>query len=66
MEAGEPWCRTRGHNAPLDPFEIPAENVIGMNVAVVPFVGSVILFVQSPWGIAATIMVIVVAQRRGV
>jgi len=66
QEAGETLFRTKGDNAPLDTFEIPAENVIGMNVAVVPFVGSVILFAQSPWGIAATIMVIVVAQRRGV
>ena len=66
QEAGETLFRTKGDNAPLDTFEIPAENIIGLNVAVVPFVGSVILFAQSPGGIAATIMVIVVAQRRGV
>lgn len=65
QEPGRTLFRTKGDNAPLDTFEIPAENVMGINVAVVPFVGLVIVFAQSPGGIAAIIILMVVAGRRG-
>jgi len=66
QEAGETYFRTKGDNAPLDTYEIPADNIIGMNVAVVPYLGIPILFAQSPLGIASIVALMIVSLRRGV
>lgn len=62
-EAGVTYFRTKGDNAPLDTFEVPADKVVGVNIAVVPYVGAPILFAQSPLGVG-TIMVLIVASER--
>lgn len=62
-EAGVTYFRTKGDNAPLDTFEVPADKVVGVNIAVIPYVGAPILFAQSPLGVG-TIMVLIVASER--
>jgi len=64
-EAGVTYFRTKGDNAPLDTFEIPADKVVGLNIAVLPYVGTPILFAQSPIGMGAIMVLIVASERRG-
>jgi len=64
-EAGVTYFRTKGDNAPLDTFEVPADKVVGINVAVIPYVGTPILFAQSPIGLGAIMVLIVASERRG-
>ncbi|TRO54135.1 signal peptidase I [Candidatus Bathyarchaeota archaeon] len=64
-EAGVTYFRTKGDNAPLDTFEIPADKVVGLNIAVIPYVGAPILFAQSPIGMGAIMVLIVASERRG-
>lgn len=65
-EAGATYFRTKGDNAPLDTFEIPADKVVGLNIAVIPYVGTPILFAQSPLGMGAIMVLIVASERREV
>jgi signal peptidase I len=64
-EAGVTYFRTKGDNAALDTFEIPADKVVGLNIAVIPYVGTPILFAQSPLGMGAIMVLIVASERRG-
>jgi signal peptidase I len=66
QEAGKTYFRTKGDNAPLDTYEIPADNIIGMNVAVIPYIGIPILFAQSPLGMASIAALMIVSLRRNV
>ena len=62
---GDIFFRTKGDNAPLDTYEIPASNVIGLNVAVIPYVGLPLLFAQRPVGIMVILFLVVAPQFRG-
>lgn len=42
--------RTKGDNAPLDSFEVPEEKVLGKEIAIIPYVGIVILAAKRPLG----------------
>lgn len=64
-ENGGILFRTKGDNAPLDTYEIPASNVIGLNVAVIPYVGLPLLFAQRPVGIIVILFLVVAPQFRG-
>jgi len=57
--------RTKGDNAPLDTYEIPAANVVGLNVAVIPFVGLPLLYAQRPVGMIVILFLVVAPQFRG-
>ena len=62
---GDIFFRTKGDNAPLDTYEIPASNVVGLNVAVIPYVGLPLLFAQRPVGIMVILFLVVAPQLRG-
>jgi signal peptidase I len=64
-ENGEIYYRTKGDNAPLDTYEIPASNVVGLNVAVIPYVGLPLLFAQRPVGIIVILFLVVAPRFRG-
>jgi signal peptidase I len=64
-ENGETFLRTKGDNAPLDTYEIPASNVVGLNVAVIPYVGLPLLFAQRPVGIIVILFLVVAPRFRG-
>jgi signal peptidase len=64
-ENGGLYFRTKGDNAPLDTYEIPAGNVVGINVAVIPYVGLPLLFAQRPVGIFVILFLVVAPQFRG-
>ena len=64
-ENGGLYFRTKGDNAPLDTYEIPAGNVVGLNVAVIPYVGLPLLFAQRPLGIFVILFLVVAPQFRG-
>ena len=63
--SGEIVFRTKGDNAPLDTYELPASNVIGKNVAVIPYVGMIILLAKNPYGVAAIIALLIISKSRG-
>ena len=65
-KAGVTYFRTKGDNAPLDTFEIPADKVMGLIIAVLPYVGTPVLFALSPLGMGAIMVLIVASERRGV
>jgi signal peptidase len=64
-EDGDLYFRTKGDNAPLDTYEIPAANVVGLNVAVIPFVGLPLLYAQRPVGMIVILFLVVAPQFRG-
>ncbi len=64
-ENGDIYFRTKGDNAPLDTYEIPASNVVGLNVAVVPYVGLPLLFAQRPVGMMVILFLVVAPRFRG-
>jgi len=52
-ENGETYLKTSGdNNSGEDPWDVPGENVIGRCVGKVPYLGLVVLFVRSPFGLA--------------
>lgn len=63
-ENGDIYFRTKGDNAPLDTYVIPASNVIGLNVAVIPYVGLPLLFAQRPVGMIVILFLVVAPQFR--
>ncbi len=51
---GRRWIRTRGdHNPAPEPFAIPAHNVVGRLVALVPYAGYALLFLRSRFALLA-------------
>ena len=62
---GDLYFRTKGDNAPLDTYEIPAGNVVGLNVAVIPYLGLPLLYAQRPVGIFVILFLVVAPQLRG-
>ncbi len=64
-ENGDIYFRTKGDNAPLDTYEIPASNVVGLNVAVIPYVGLPLLFAQRPVGMMVILFLVVAPRFRG-
>ncbi len=64
-EDGALYFRTKGDNAPLDTYEIPAGSVVGLNVAVIPYVGLPLLYAQRPVGIVVILFLVVAPQFRG-
>lgn len=56
-----PYFRTKGDNSrDVDPWLVPAENVLGVYVARVPFVGYVVLALKTPLVLAASASALVV------
>lgn len=51
---GTPFFRTKGDNpsCDVDPWLVPAENILGVYVTRVPFLGYVILALKTPLGLA--------------
>lgn len=64
-ENGDIYFRTKGDNAPLDTYEIPASNVVGLNVVVIPYVGLPLLFAQRPVGMMVILFLVVAPRFRG-
>ena len=57
--------RTKGDNAPPDTYEVPSDKVFGVNVAILPYLGLVFLYVQTPIGIGVILATILVTRDRG-
>ena len=56
--------RTKGDNAPPDTYEVPSGKVLGVNVAILPYLGLVFLYVQTPIGIGLVLATILVTRSR--
>ena len=57
--------RTKGDNALPDTYEVPSDKVFGVNVAILPYLGLVFLYVQTPIGIGVILATILVTRDRG-
>ena len=57
--------RTKGDNAPPDTYEVPSGMVLGVNVAIFPYIGLVLLYIQTPLGIGLILAGGLVTWRRG-
>ena len=62
VESGKTYFETKGDNNSVpDVFKVPAENVIGEYAGIrIPLLGHVFMFVQSPLGLATTLILILV------
>ena len=56
--------RTKGDNAPPDTYEVPGGKVLGLNVAIFPYVGLVLLYIQTPLGMGLILAVVLVTSGR--
>lgn len=54
--------RTKGDNAPLDSFEVPEDKVLGKKIAIIPYLGLIILLAKRPLGIAALVVGFIVVS----
>jgi signal peptidase I len=43
--------RTKGDNAPPDTYEISSDKILGVNIAIFPYIGLFFLYIQTPIGI---------------
>jgi len=57
--------RTKGDNAPLDSFEVPEDKVLGKEIAIIPYVGLVILVAKRPLGAVALVIGLVIISGFG-
>jgi len=57
--------RTKGDNAPPDTYEVPSTMVQGINVAIFPYIGLVLIYIQTPIGIGFVLAVGLVTRGRG-
>ncbi len=57
--------RTKGDNAPPDTYEVPSSMVQGVNVAIFPYIGLILLYIQTPLGIGLILAVGLVTRGRG-
>lgn len=68
FENGKPVFTTKGDNLPSpDGWLLPAENVIGVCVWRIPYIGYPVLFLRTPYGIAtvaAILMLIILLPQR--
>ena len=69
-ENGEVYFKTRGDNNPYeDPWDVPAENVVGKYALKVPYIGLVVLLLKQPPGVALvgfiTVSLLYSYLRRG-
>ena len=45
------FFRTQGDNAPPDTYEVRSDSVIGKNIAIIPYLGIIFIYLQTPIGI---------------
>jgi len=69
FENGKPFFTTKGDNIPSpDGWLVPAENVIGVCVWRIPYLGYPALFLRTPYGIATAaviiMLIIFIPQRK--
>ena len=62
---GKLYYRTKGDNNPrVDPWTVPAENVIGTVTFKIPYLGYLVLFVKSVYGLVASAALILAWTLR--
>lgn len=58
--------RTKGDNAPLDSFEVPEDRVLGKEIAIIHYLGLIILLAKKPLGAAALVISFIVISVSSV
>ena len=61
-DGGRPFFRTKGDNprASEDPWIVPADNVVGVYVAKVPYLGFIVLALKTPLGLGLAVSALLV------
>ena len=59
------FFRTQGDNAPPDTYEVRSSDVLGKNIAIIPYIGMIFLLLQTPLGMGAVVVLFIINEYRG-
>lgn len=54
------YFRTQGDNAPPDTYLVRSDDIFGKNVAIIPYLGLLLIYVQTPLGIGVVSALIII------
>ena len=58
------FFRTQGDNAPPDTYEVRSNEIIGKNIAIIPYIGMIFILLQTPVGMGAIIALFIANEYR--
>ena len=58
------YFRTQGDNAPPDTYEVRSSDVLGKNIAIIPYIGMIFIILQTPIGMGAVVVLFIINEYR--
>jgi len=59
------FFRTQGDNAPPDTYEVRSSDILGKNIAIIPYIGMIFILLQTPLGMGAIVVLFIINEYRG-
>ena len=59
------FFRTQGDNAPPDTYEVRSSDILGKNIAIIPYIGMIFILLQTPLGMGAVLVLFIANEYRG-
>ena len=59
------FFRTQGDNAPPDTYEVRSSDILGKNIAIIPYIGMIFILLQTPLGMGAIVALFIINEYRG-
>jgi len=59
------FFRTQGDNAPPDTYEVRSSDILGKNIAIIPYIGMIFILLQTQLGMGAIVALFIINEYRG-
>jgi len=59
------FFRTQGDNAPPDTYEVRSSDILGKNIAIIPYIGMIFILLQTPMGMGVVLVLFIANEYRG-
>ena len=59
------FFRTQGDNALPDTYEVRSSDILGKNIAIIPYIGMIFILLQTPLGMGAVLVLFIANEYRG-